>query len=294
MKGLIYNIEKYTTQCGPGFRSVVYMKGDNVKYPWSKHPEAVDMDIEMAFDKDKCKMCYKCTKACNQRIIAEEEHQVFECTRCGKCVEVCPNGARAIIGEYVTKEELLQRIMPEMEYYKTSGGGVTFSGGEPLIQSEFLLSVVKDLKEKGVNVAIETNGFVDYKVFERFIPYTDYFLYNLDLLSKDTFKKFTGKDNTLIIENLKKVAFSNSKVIINTTFINEINCNMDELKLFIAFLSKLELEGIIIRGYDDKNEKMYNLLSKKRDIKFTSPSEKTLLNVSKVFKRICDNVTIIS
>ena len=294
MKGLIYKIEKYTTQCGPGFRTVVYMKGTPLEYPWCEFPEAQENDIEMLFDKEKCKMCYKCTQACNQRIVAEAEHQVFECTKCGKCVEACPNGARELIGEYITPKELVDRIMPEMEYYKTSGGGVTFSGGEPLMQADFLLEVIKLLKENDVNVAIETDGYADYKVFEKLIPYTDYFLYNLDLVNDDVHKRFTGVSNELIIENLKKVSFSMSKVIVNVTFVSEVNCNMDELKLIVSLLSKLELEGIIIKGYNNTNEYMYRLLGKIREYEFKAPNRKTLLNISNLFKRICDDVKILS
>ena len=121
MKGLIYNIEKYTTQSGPGFRTVVYMKGSTLNTPWKEHPEAEHNDVEMLFDKEKCNFCYKCVKACNERLIAEEEDRVFECTKCGKCVEACPRGARKLIGEYVSVDELIDRIMPEMEYYKASG-----------------------------------------------------------------------------------------------------------------------------------------------------------------------------
>jgi len=294
MEGLIYNIEKYTTQCGPGFRTVVYMKGCPLNCPWCEHPEAQENDIELLFNKEMCNMCYKCIEACNTRILAEEENQVFECTKCGKCVEACPNGARSLLGEYITPSELVERIMPEMEYYKASGGGVTFSGGEPLMQSEFLLETVKLLKEKDVNVAIHTSGYVDYKHFEKLIPFTDYFIYNLRLISSDIHKKYTGVDNELILENLKKVSFSLSKVIMKVTFISEVNCNMDELKKIMSLLSKLELEGIIIKGYDNSGEYIYNLLGKTKKMNFHSPSKKTLINIQNLFKRICDDVKILN
>lgn len=293
MEGLIYKIDKYSTQNGPGFRTVVYMKGSSLNIPWGEHPEALSKNIEMLYDKEKCNMCYKCIEACNERMLAEEENRVFECTKCGKCVDACPMGARKLIGEKISAEELIERIIPEIQYYKASGGGVTFAGGEPMLQEEFLLEVIKKLKEKDINVAVSTSGFIDYKIMEKFIPYVDYFIYHFNLVNKKIHEKYTGQSNEIIIENLKKVCFM-SKVIISITFINEVNCNMNELKQIVGFMSKLELYGIVIKGYSNKNEYMYRLLGKEQKYTFHRPEKKTLTNIGNLFSRLCDNIQVIS
>ena len=294
MKGLIYKIEKYNTQSGPGFRTAVYMKGCNLQCDWCEQPIAQQHDREITFDRERCTMCFKCTSVCNTRLIAENNNQVFECTKCGDCASVCPTGAKQLAGEEYTPEELVEAIMPEMESYRASGGGVTFTGGEPVIQDDFLLETMKLLKERDVNIALKTSGNVDYSLLEKFVPYVDYIIYHLITANPETHRKFTGIDNELAIENLKKISFLNPEVICHINFIGGVNCNAEEARELNAFLSKLELYGVVIKGYDENVAKEYALVGRTLPREFAVPKEKTLENIRKLLINTSERVEILS
>lgn len=293
MKGLIYDIQKYNTQSGPGFRTAVFMKGCNLECDWCEFPKARLIDREIIFDRTKCSMCFKCTSVCNTRLVAEGNNQVFECTKCGKCADVCPTGAKQLIGEEITPEELVERIMPEMEYYRASGGGVTFTGGEPVIQDDFLIETMRLLREKDVNIALKTTGNVDYELIEKFIPHVDYILYHLRTVKPETQKKFTGVDNELIIENLKKVSFQNVDVIACLTFIGGVNLNGEEIREMNSFLSKLELYGVYIKGYDENVMNEFALVGKDLPGEFAVPKDSTLENIRKILENTSERVEIL-
>lgn len=293
MKGLIYKIEKYNTQSGPGFRTAVSMKGCNLQCDWCEFPKIQNHESEITFDRQKCSMCFKCTSVCNTKLIAEANNQVFECTKCGKCADVCPTGAKQLIGEEMTAEELVEKIMPEMDSYKASGGGVTFTGGEPMIQDDFLLEAMKLLKERDVNIALKTSGYVDYSILEKFIPYVDYILYHINTVNPEIQKKYAGVDNTLIIENLKKICFLDVDVICVINFIGGVNCNAEEVRELNSFMSKLELHGVVIKGYNEKAAHEYALVGKRLPREFAIPKESTLENIKKILTNASDKVEIL-
>ena len=169
-KGLlanIINIQRFSIHDGPGIRTTVFMKGCNLRCLWCHNPESQSFKPQRMFYKHKCVNCGACKKACDKAFEPE-------CEACGKCVEACHYGAREISGKSIGLEELFREIEKDKDFYEVSGGGVTFSGGEPLLQDEFLLEILKLCKEHHIHTAVETAGNVEWSRIEALLPYLDF------------------------------------------------------------------------------------------------------------------------
>ena len=198
MKATIFDIQRGSFVDGDGIRTTVFFKGCNLKCKWCHNPEGISPKIEKLFYKDKCTSCKKCDEVCINK--------KKSCTLCGKCALYCPNDAIEICGKNYTENEILDIILKDKSYYDTSNGGVTFSGGECMLQIDFLTEILKLCKENGINTAVDTAGNVPYEYFEKILPYTDTFLYDVKCITEDLHKQFTGVSNGLILSNLKKLA----------------------------------------------------------------------------------------
>ena len=164
----IFDIQRDSFVDGPGIRTTVFFKGCNLHCAWCHNPESQSAKPQMMFYKNKCTGCGKCREKC--------PHNLESCDLCGKCTVYCPHDAREICGKEYTVDEVLREIRKDKTFYKTSGGGVTFSGGECMLQIEFLTKILKACKENGIHTAVDTAGHVPFEFFERIIPYTDLFL----------------------------------------------------------------------------------------------------------------------
>ena len=203
MKGLIFDIERGSFVDGPGIRTTVFFKGCNLKCAWCHNPESQSKAKEILFYKNKCTGCGKCKTNC--------PYHFEQCDFCGKCALFCPNDAREICGKEYTVEEVLTEILKDKDYYGATGG-VTFSGGECMLQIDFLEEILKKSRANGIHTAVDTAGHVPYQFFERILPYTNLFLYDLKCFENDVHKQYTGQGNELILENLKKLLSTDSTI----------------------------------------------------------------------------------
>ncbi len=295
MEGLIYDIKKYVVTDGPGFRTSVYLKGCPLDCIWCNQPEGKKETYEILFDKSKCKLCYKCSQACNGRILAEEENRTFECNMCGLCADDCPSGARVLCGRVVESEDLIKEILPEAGVYKGSGGGLTLTGGEPFMQPGFVFDILKEAKRYDINTAVDTCGHMDFEFIEPCIPYVDYFLYDIKFFDEQLHIDYTSVSNTLIIENLKKLtSYSDVKVIVRFMIIDDINSNLEEMKNIARLLYGLNIFKIEIFPYTDKDFSKYGCLGTPiyQNI-LKAPQNKTLTYAKRIFSKVCENVEII-
>ena len=169
----IFDIERNSFVDGPGIRTTVFFKGCNLKCAWCHNPESQDFNVQMMFYKDKCKSCGKCNRVC--------PYNLEKCDLCGKCTFYCPVDARKVCGKEYTANEVFSEIIKDKSYYDNSGGGVTFSGGECMLQIDFLLDILKKCKENGIHTAVDTAGHIPFENFEKILPYTDLFLYDIKL-----------------------------------------------------------------------------------------------------------------
>ncbi len=273
--GIIFNIEHSSFVDGPGLRTTVFFKGCNLRCAWCHNPESQSFAPQMMVYKDKCISCGKCREKCQSG---------FEnCTLCGKCALYCPADARRIKGREYTSDEVVSEILADAPFYENSGGGVTFSGGECMLQIDFLEELLKKCRENGVHTAVDTAGCVNYEHFERIIPFTDLFLYDVKCFDSEKHKKYTGVGNELILENLGKLLRSGQNMWVRipiVTGVNDTSDEMNEIKRF--FDTNGYPEKIELLPYHTMGEGKYDALGREAQI-FPVPSKEKMTELKRIF-----------
>lgn len=269
---IIFDIERNSFVDGPGIRTTVFFKGCNLKCAWCHNPESQDYKPQMMFYKDKCKGCEKCKEICQSP---------SECTLCGKCTFYCPADARKVCGKEYTADEVFAEIIKDKPYYDNSGGGVTFSGGECMLQSDFLVEILKKCKEGGIHTAVDTAGHIPFENFEKILPYTDLFLYDLKILDSEKHKKYIGVGNELILGNLRKLFDSVVKIWIRIPIIAGVNDSLEEMQSIKDFLLQYgKPEKIELLPYHAMGENKYAAIGKEAQ-QFAAPTDDTLKELKK-------------
>ena len=206
MTGTIFSVQRYSIHDGPGIRTTAFFKGCDLRCLWCHNPESQKSRPELMFYRNKCVGCGKCRDFC-EKVFTDK------CERCGKCAKVCKSGARAICGYEITAEELAGKLLADIDFYETSGGGITLSGGEPLLQSDFAEEVLTLCKDRGIHPAVETAGNLPFATFGKIAQYVDLFLYDIKAIDPELHKRFTGVSNERILENAMELVRSKRNVI---------------------------------------------------------------------------------
>lgn len=276
MKATIFDIQRASFVDGPGIRTTVFFKGCNLKCAWCHNPESQSPKREMLFYKNKCTGCGKCKEKC--------AYNLEKCDFCGKCTLFCPHDAREICGREYTATEVLDIVKKDVSLYENSGGGVTFSGGECMLAIDFLTEILKMCKDEGIHTAVDTAGHIPFEYFERALPNTDLFLYDIKCFDEEKHKKYTGVGNELILSNLKKLISLGAKIWIRIPVIPGVNDTLSEMKKIKSFIdSSGGVEKIELLPYHAMGEHKYAALGKEIN-KFTVPSESTMEALRAVFK----------
>jgi pyruvate formate lyase activating enzyme len=246
MIGRIFDIQRFSVHDGPGIRTTVFMKGCPLKCPWCHNPEGLSYAVQPQFFKDECIGCGSCGG----------EHSIEKS-------RICPTGALRAAGRDISAEGLLCELLLDRDFYGASGG-VTFSGGECLMQSEFVTDVLKLVKEEGISTAVDTSGAVEWSRIEATLPHTDIYLYDIKCASPDTHEKFTGLDNRLILENLERLDKCGKRIFIRTPVIPSFNDNIEEMKKIAHILSRLtNVERLTLIPYHTLGKNKYETLGEK-------------------------------
>lgn len=262
MKANIFDIERGSYVDGPGIRTTVFFKGCNLQCKWCHNPESQSKNKQILFYRDKCTGCGKCKSVC--------PYALEQCDFCGRCALYCPQDARKICGKEYTVEEVLSEILKDKDYYGESGG-VTFSGGECMLQIDFLEEISKVCKANGVHTAVDTAGNVPWKYFEKILPYVDLFLYDVKCFSDDLHKKGTGVSNRLILENLQKLSNKNAEIVVRIPVIPEFNGNDYEMQKIADFLKDLRIKKVELLPYHVMGEHKWFAIGKTAG-RFSVPS----------------------
>lgn len=209
-KALILDIQRMSTEDGPGLRTTVFFKGCGLSCAWCHNPESIKNIIEVQWVETRCIGCRSCSNICKNGGLDFTESGIkidrAKCKSCLNCVNICPSGALEAKGKYCNLNDLYNEVIKDETYFKKSGGGVTASGGEALLQADFLGEFFKKLKEKGINTALDTAGFVNKESIEEVLPFTDLVLYDIKIFDSEKHKKYTGSGNKKILENLLYIA----------------------------------------------------------------------------------------
>lgn len=266
MKGTIFNIQHFSVHDGPGIRTTVFFKGCNLKCAWCHNPESQNVNPELMFHVKKCFGCGACVDACEikaRQIINGRLIHLYEiCTNCGKCAEVCYSKALEIIGQEYTVEDIMEEVMKDIHLYNNSGGGITFSGGESMLQIDFLEELLKGCKTLGISTAVDTAGNIPWEYFQRILPYTDLFLYDLKSMNCNVHQKFTGVDNDKILKNLNKLK-KISPIWIRIPCIKNINDSKNEVDAYCRYLQHAEnIQRIELIPYHSYGENKYKMLGR--------------------------------
>ncbi len=232
--GTCFNIQRYSVHDGPGIRTTVFLKGCPLSCTWCHNPEGMSRELELIVVQDRCVGCGACVEACpNPPVINADGHSVPDrrsCLRCGSCVDACVAGARRLVGQTMTVAELLAEIERDRVFYDESGGGVTFSGGEPLEQHEFLLACLGACRERGLHTAIDTSGYAPRDVVLEAASLTDLFLYDLKLLDEAGHQELVGVPLAPVLENLCALDEAGAEIWIRFPLIPGVTDSMDNIK----------------------------------------------------------------
>lgn len=267
LEGMVFSIQRFSLQDGPGIRTTVFLKGCSLKCDWCSNPESQSPHSEIMFRAQNCKACGTCVDACQIRAITFEDNTPHlnrdMCTLCMECVKACPNGALQASGEMISVEDIVNEVCKDELYYKNSGGGVTLSGGEPLLQSEFTYNLLKACKEKGLKTALDTCGHAPWDAMKRALEYTDIVLIDLKHLDPEKHLHATGVGNELILENLQKTVQSNqSRIWIRIPVIEGFNDSKGYFHDLAAYFKTMSLEKVSLLAYHEWGKAKYTALGR--------------------------------
>lgn len=242
MDGTIFNIQRFSVGDGEGIRTTVFFMGCPLSCAWCHNPESRHITPILGFDKDKCTCCRRCTCRYDVHTFEETQHLIDRrfCNNCGKCVENCPNGALELIGYRISSQKILQEVVRDRAFYEESGGGMTLSGGEPMMQPAFALELAKGAKAEGIGVCIETCGYCDGEKLLSILPYTDTFLYDYKVSGSKAHQKYTGVPNELILQNLRLLNENGAQIILRCPIIPGINNTKEHMKAILNIALSLK------------------------------------------------------
>ena len=249
-QALIFDIKPYSINDGPGIRITIFLKGCPLSCDWCHNPEGISPHLQKLYSKAKCIGCGTCVENCPLNALTLTAEGIITntdlCDLCGICADVCPTKAMEMSGTKVTVEEIMKRIRRETVMMDQSEGGVTISGGEPMMQSDFLIELLDALGSEGIHRAVDTTGLAKTETLLEVAKRTDLFLYDLKMMDSQRHKKFTGVTNEKILENLKILAESGANINIRIPLIKGINADEDNIRKSAEFVAELAGEKKLV------------------------------------------------
>lgn len=288
---LIFDIKRYAISDGPGIRIAIYFKGCPLRCKWCHNPESQLPEMQKLYAASKCIGARDCIEICPEEALKLTPEGIVtdgeKCTLCGLCADACPTKAIEMSGKVYNPDELMQLIERERIHIDQSRGGVTFSGGEPLMYADFLIEMLKKCGEKGLHRAVDTCGYTSENILLEVAKHTDLFLFDLKLMDSDQHKKWTGKDNKLILDNLKIVARTGVDINIRIPLIKNVNTDEGELLKMAAFIAALPGEKPLVSLLPYHNiaaHKYEKLGSKYNEFEMAEPADEDLHLAEKIFR----------
>lgn len=273
--GTIFDIKKYAINDGPGIRTTVFFQGCPLSCWWCHNPESQARTPTLMYRPNRCVLCGECAAVCPQngiRVNGSALTDRSKCDVCGTCAKICYHGAREVSGRKVTVEKVLVEIERETPFHDQSGGGVTFSGGEPLMQQRFLLALLRACRERDIHTVLDTCGYTTWETLDSIRGYVDLFLYDLKLMNDERHVQYTGVSNQPILENLKQLTGHRHPVYVRIPLIPGVNDDEENLRQSAKFLALLpSVTGVELMGYHDIAAAKYEALGMAYRLNETKP-----------------------
>lgn len=234
---MIYNLMRFSMHDGPGIRTTVFLKGCPLHCLWCHNPESQQRTPDLMHAESMCIGCDDCRRVCSQG--GNAGRMPDKCSLCGECAAVCSTGARQLVGRQLSVDEVMRDVAKDVIFYDESGGGVTFSGGEPLMQPEFLTGLLQRCRARSIHTAVDTTGYAPWEILLAISPLTDLFLFDLKIMDDRRHRDFTGVSNERILDNLKALSQCHCAIRIRFPLIpgvNDDSDNVEKLGMFVAAL----------------------------------------------------------
>ena len=253
MTGTIFRLARFSVHDGPGIRTTVFLKGCPLRCRWCHSPESQEPEPQLALHDDRCLVCGTCLPSCGEGAIDEANGRYAtdfsRCRACGACVARCPSGARELVGRRVTPDELVREIERDLVFFDESGGGVTFSGGEPLMQPDFLESMLVACRERALHTAVDTCGMADARTAERVLPLADLVLFDVKVVDEMRHRRITGGSNTAILANLRALAARHTEVRVRFPLVPALTADNENVRAVGGLLASLGLDRVDVLPY---------------------------------------------
>jgi pyruvate formate lyase activating enzyme len=298
MTGTVFNIMRFSINDGPGIRTTVFLKGCPLACPWCHNPESVQREQEVVLRGDRCIGCGECVDACSQHAIAKVDGQVTTdrtlCTRCGDCVSRCYADARELVGKEWTTEEVMREILLDRVFFDESGGGVTFSGGEPFLQHDFLESLLHACRQHGIHTTVDTTGCTSVSILERIAPLVDLFLYDLKMMDDARHREYTGVSNLPILENLRRLIRWEKRVIVRIPVVPGVNDDEHNIRSSGEWLASLgTVLEVHVLPYHASGTEKYSRLGKPYALDtLRSPDHDSVARIVKELQKFVPSVIL--
>lgn len=290
-RGLVFNIQKFSLHDGAGIRTLVFLKGCPLACRWCANPEGISPAVDLAYDPKKCigtKECIRCRDVCEADAIRVRKDGKVEidrerCTSCGLCADVCPSRALDAVGKWMTAEEVIRVVEEDGSFYARSGGGLTVSGGEPLLQAGYVVELLRKAQGRGIHTALETSGLCPWEDLERACGQANQVFFDVKTVDPEKHRQGTGTGNERILENLRRLCarFSGIPVIVRTPIIPGLNDTPAEITSILAFLRTLpravEYELLPYHGFGEPKYEQLGRAYRMRGLKPPSPEQMAAL-----------------
>ncbi|MBN2039614.1 MAG: glycyl-radical enzyme activating protein [Spirochaetes bacterium] len=290
MEGIVFNIQRYSIDDGPGVRTTVFLKGCPLTCLWCSNPESQNPEPEITWRYTSCIRCGTCVKTCPLGLITLDDEGVHinrkECTRCGKCIETCKPGALQMSGRKMTVEEVYSTVKRDIDFYKVSGGGCTCSGGEILMQADFVAELFKLCKADGIHTCADTTGFGSEQALEKILEYTDLVYFDLKHMDPEKHKEYCGVSNDVILKSLALIIEKKIETVIRVPLIpgyNDSDENISELGKTVSGLTKDVVVNLLpYHRYGENKYRMVDMVYQLSNV--PTPTEEQLNKAKEIIE----------